>query len=138
MPVDVVTNGHNEFLQVTEDSSFQAICGEITKEAFDHVQPGSVAASIWLSSEHVSPNVVGAPTKAKGHTILSLDELLYQFDAGKHDAGIPKRVKAEHRRSAEFDSAVILFHYIVQVLAAPDLHRVCPAKVKFVSHAHAP
>jgi hypothetical protein len=51
---------------------------------------GSVAASILLSSEYISPNVVGAPTKAEGHTLLSLDEFLDQFDTGKHDAGIPK------------------------------------------------
>ena len=37
--VDVVADSHDQFIDVAEDASAQAILGKIPEEAFNHVQP---------------------------------------------------------------------------------------------------
>ena len=49
-----------------------------------------------------------------------------------------ERLEAQHRRDSELYPSVILFHDVVHVLAGPDLHRMGPAEVELIPHAHAP
>ncbi len=38
-------DGHDEFLQITEDAATQTVWREVSKEAFHHVEPGGAGGS---------------------------------------------------------------------------------------------
>lgn len=69
---------------------------------------------------------------------LTLVDHLHEFDSHENSACIIELLEAEHRLYPEFDSPMVLLHYVVQVLTTANLHRVVPTIVELVAHAHPP
>ena len=72
-----------------------------------------------------------------GKIILTFVNLLHELDADENAPGVIERLEAEHWLKTSFDSPMVLLDDVVQVWAGTDLYRVRPAKVEFISHAHA-
>ena len=112
---------------------FYSVPIERTTES-SHV--GFLGVLLHLGGENAAPYVTRTPAEADGDTVLSLLQLLNQFDAGQYSPSISKRLEAWHGGDSEFDAAMILFHDIVQVLAGAYLYGLRTPEVEFVSHAH--
>jgi len=84
---------------------------------------GSVAASINSGTRKI---------------VLTLVDLLHEFDPNEHPAGIVELLEAEHRLHPSLDAPVVLLHDVVQELTGADLDCIRPPKVEFIPHAHPP
>lgn len=69
-----------------------------------------------------------APVGAR-YAVLALLQHPNQCNAGQHDTRILERFESEHSAHTKLQAAVILFHDVVQVIAAADLYRVSHLKL---------